>query len=287
MSALNWEPERLRAQLHSVEPGFQLEILATVDSSNSELMRRARAGNCQPTLLIAQTQSAGRGRLGRQWHSASAQQAGRSLTFSLGLALPLRDWSGLSLAVGVCIAKCLERRADAAIPALIGLKWPNDLWWQERKLAGILIETAACGPALYVVVGVGVNIAVPEVPGIEQPMAALNEFAPGVDAAQALLGLPPGNRTPTPQEAEACRPFLERQVEFVAPDLIVLLGGSAANHVLGLAEGIMRLRGRWQEVTFGAHSCQAIATLHPAYLLRTPAAKRQAWRDLLSLKSAL
>ncbi len=189
MRALNWEAERLLAQLQNIDSGFRLEILASVDSTNSELMRRARGGNCQPTLLVAQTQTAGRGRLGRQWHSANAQQTGQSLTFSIGRALPMRDWSGLSLAVGVCIAQCLEPRTDAAKAALIGLKWPNDLWWQERKLAGILIETMACGPDLYVVVGVGVNIAVPELPGIEQPVAALDEFAPGVDAAQALLGL--------------------------------------------------------------------------------------------------
>ena len=187
MRALNREAERLLAQLQNIDSGFRLEILASVDSTNSELMRRARGGNCQPTLLVAQTQTAGRGRLGRQWHSASAQQTGQSLTFSIGRALPMRDWSGLSLAVGVCIAQCLEPRTDAAKAALIGLKWPNDLWWQERKLAGILIETMACGPDLYVVVGVGVNIAVPEAPDIGQAVAGLEEFAPGLDAAQALL----------------------------------------------------------------------------------------------------
>ena len=189
ISVLNWDAERLQAQLQNVDPGFRLEILASVDSSNSELMRRARAGNCPPTLLVAQTQSAGRGRLGRQWHSANAQQAGQSLTFSMGRVLPMRDWSGLSLAVGVCIAQCLEPRTGADKAALIGLKWPNDLWWQERKLAGILIETTAHGPDIYVVVGVGVNIAVPEAPGIAQAVAGLEEFAPDADAAQVMLRL--------------------------------------------------------------------------------------------------
>ena len=98
---------------------------------------------------------------------------------------------------------------------------------------------------------------------------------------------PPGNRTPTPQEAEVCRPFLERQVALVAPRLIVLLGGAAAKHVLGASEGILRLRGQLREVAIAGRSVRAIATLHPAYLLRTPAAKRLAWRDLLLIRAAL
>lgn len=98
---------------------------------------------------------------------------------------------------------------------------------------------------------------------------------------------PPGNRTPTPQEAQVCRPFLERQVELVGPDIVVLLGGAAAKHLLETAEGIMRVRGKWRQITLGQHQARAIATLHPAYLLRTPAAKRLAWHDLLAIKSAL
>jgi uracil-DNA glycosylase len=98
---------------------------------------------------------------------------------------------------------------------------------------------------------------------------------------------PPGNRTPTPQEAQVCRPFLERQVELVAPDIVVLLGGAAAKHVLEVAEGIMRIRGKWRDVEIGAVRVRAMATLHPAYLLRTPAAKRLAWRDLLAIASEL
>ena len=84
-----------------------------------------------------------------------------------------------------------------------------------------------------------------------------------------------------------CRPFLERQVELVAPDLVLLLGGAAANHIFGVTEGIMRIRGKWRDVTIGTRTVRAIATLHPAYLLRTAAAKRLAWRDLLAVKAAL
>ncbi|WP_244438651.1 uracil-DNA glycosylase [Hyphomicrobium nitrativorans] len=84
-----------------------------------------------------------------------------------------------------------------------------------------------------------------------------------------------------------CRPFLERQMELVAPDVVLLLGGAAAKQVLGVTEGIMRLRGRWREIENGGRAIRTMATLHPAYLLRTPAAKRQAWRDLQAVRAAL
>jgi uracil-DNA glycosylase family 4 len=98
---------------------------------------------------------------------------------------------------------------------------------------------------------------------------------------------PPGNRTPTPQEVQACQPFLDRQIELVAPDIMVLLGGAAAKQVLATEEGIMKLRGKWRSYQSGERSIRTMATLHPAFLLRTPAAKRQAWRDLLLIKAAL
>lgn len=98
---------------------------------------------------------------------------------------------------------------------------------------------------------------------------------------------PPGNRTPTPQETQVCRPFLERQIALVEPDILLLLGGAAAKAVLDTEEGIMKLRGKWREATLGGRTLRAMATLHPAYLLRTPAAKRSAWRDLLAVKTVL
>lgn len=110
---------------------------------------------------------------------------------------------------------------------------------------------------------------------------------------------PPGNRTPSPQEALACRPFLVRQIELVAPRIIVALGGAAAKHLLEATEGIMRLRGKWRSLAPSILSdlaegggpskqeIQVLATLHPAYLLRTPAAKRMAWQDLLAIRREL
>jgi uracil-DNA glycosylase len=122
---------------------------------------------------------------------------------------------------------------------------------------------------------------------LDKMLAAIGRTEQDVHIANIVYWRPPGNRTPTPQEAQICRPFLERQVELVAPDVIVLLGGAAAKHILDVAEGIMRVRGKWREIEIGAHKTRAIATLHPAYLLRTPIAKRLAWRDLLTIADVL
>jgi uracil-DNA glycosylase len=98
---------------------------------------------------------------------------------------------------------------------------------------------------------------------------------------------PPGNRTPTPEEILSCAPFLRRQIELLSPDIIVLLGNAAAKSMLGTSQGIMRLRGKWLTYESGGRDIPVIATLHPAYLLRNPAEKRLAWRDMLMIKQAL
>ena len=122
---------------------------------------------------------------------------------------------------------------------------------------------------------------------LDRMLAAIGLAESDVHITNIVYWRPPGNRTPTPQEAQVCRPFLERQVELVAPELVLLLGGAAAKHLLDVTDGIMRLRGRWRRLALGSHQALAIATLHPAYLLRSPADKRKAWRDLLALKAAL
>lgn len=174
---LRWPAEAIWEAVAPTLPGFTVEVLPEIDSTNTELMRRARAGQLEPVLLVAETQTAGRGRLGRQWNSGNA--AGDVLMFSLGLPLHMADWSGLSLAVGVSVAQSLHPE--------LRLKWPNDLWWQDRKLAGILIETTQVGELRYAVIGVGLNIAPRGVTGLATPPAWLQELAPGVDAPQALL----------------------------------------------------------------------------------------------------
>jgi len=211
---IQWHAEAIWEQVAPSLPGFSVEILPEIDSTNSELMRRARAGQTEPVLLVAEHQTAGRGRLGRLWMSASAATgkahfaagppqdalnrlavspasekapvagsdplSGGSwgLTFSLGLSLRPSDWSGLSLAVGLSLAQSLHPE--------VRLKWPNDLWWQERKLGGILIETASVGDLRYAVIGVGINIVAPDGAGLRTPPTGLNEILPGVAAPEVL-----------------------------------------------------------------------------------------------------
>jgi len=172
---IRWPAEAIWEAVEPLLPGFTVEILPQVDSTNSELMRRARTGQAEPTLLIAETQTAGRGRLGRSWRGAP----GECLMFSLALPLAPLNWSGLSLAVGVSVAESLH-------PA-IQLKWPNDLWWQERKLAGILIETAVFGSQRHAVIGIGINITPPQdLDGLNTPPVGLQTLLPGIDASAAL-----------------------------------------------------------------------------------------------------
>lgn len=122
---------------------------------------------------------------------------------------------------------------------------------------------------------------------LDKMLAAIGLQEEDVHITNIVYWRPPGNRTPTPQEAQVCRPFLERQIELVAPKVIALLGGAAAKHLLDVTDGIMRIRGKRRALLVGTHDAQAMATLHPAYLLRTPAAKRLAWRDLLAIKALL
>lgn len=98
---------------------------------------------------------------------------------------------------------------------------------------------------------------------------------------------PPGNRTPTPEEAAICAPFLVRHIELQQPKVLVLLGGTPVKHVLQLDDGITRTRGKWGTYRSKAGDIPALPMFHPAYLLRQPSAKRQTWQDLLSLKAKL
>jgi DNA polymerase len=122
---------------------------------------------------------------------------------------------------------------------------------------------------------------------LDKMLAAIGLGENDVHVTNVVYWRPPGNRTPTPQEVQVCRPFIERQIELVAPDVVMTLGGPAATALLGVEGGIMRARGRWRELTVGARTVPAMPTLHPAYLLRTPLAKRQAWRDLLAVQERL
>ncbi|TSE27039.1 biotin--[acetyl-CoA-carboxylase] ligase [Tepidimonas aquatica] len=156
--------EALWQALVPFEPGLTVEVVPHIDSTNAELLRRARAGQAAPTVLAALTQTAGRGRRGRPWVTVP----GASLAFSVGLPMAPAQWAGLSLAVGVAVV--------SALPPGVRLKWPNDLWWHGRKLGGILIETAALPDMQprYAVIGLGLNLHTPQLP----PEAALDALPP-------------------------------------------------------------------------------------------------------------
>jgi BirA family biotin operon repressor/biotin-[acetyl-CoA-carboxylase] ligase len=208
-------------------------------------MRRARLGQADPVLLVAQEQTAGRGRLGRQWQS----RAGDSLTFSLGLSLAPADWAGLSLAVGICLA-------DALHPD-IRLKWPNDLWLADRKLGGILIETASSAAAgqgnrRYAVVGVGINVAPRPPEGLSTPPAALRELLPEMDAPQALLAVAePLVRTLQAFEAFGFAPF---QARFNARDALRERAVALSDGTAGSAHGVSETGALLVHTAHGMHA---------------------------------
>ncbi len=115
---------------------------------------------------------------------------------------------------------------------------------------------------------------------LDKMLAAIGLDRSKVYIANVVPWRPPGNRTPTPLETAVCLPFTRRQIELVHPKILVCLGAASAQTLLGGKEGIMRLRGRWFDYAAGAETIKAIATLHPAYLLRQPSQKKLAWQDL-------
>ena len=190
-----WPAEDIWQSCVPLLPTLTVEVLKEVDSTNSELMRRASVGQTDPVLLVAESQTAGRGRLGRQWHG----QVGDALTFSLGLKLHPVDWSGLSLAVGLAVVQSLDPQGTLGL----GLKWPNDVWvsrapQQWAKLAGILIETAVTHQQdRYCVIGVGVNMVAPQAHdlsitaiGLQEHLAEAAANAPDKEQTMALTTAP-------------------------------------------------------------------------------------------------
>ena len=207
-----WPAEDIWQSCVPLLPALTVEVLKEVDSTNSELMRRARAGQTDSVFLVAESQTAGRGRLGRQWHA----QAGDALTFSLGLMLHPADWSGLSLAVGLSVVESLDPQGALGL----GLKWPNDIWVLHTpkhwtKLAGILIETATTQKdERYCVIGVGINIAKPNAQDLSIPgigLRDLSEEAAAKTSATEAVFAPPA----APQAlALIARPLLAAVLAF-------------------------------------------------------------------------
>ena len=124
---------------------------------------------------------------------------------------------------------------------------------------------------------------------LDRMLAGIGHDRTSVYISNILFWRPPGNRTPTGDEIAACLPFVERHIELVDPAYLVLMGGSSAKTLLARSEGILKLRGHWYHYQHAGlpRPIPALASLHPAYLLRQPAQKRLAWRDLLSLHEAV
>ncbi len=219
---LSWGAEALWRQLEPLLPGLSVEVVARAESTNTQLLERARrvggqrdtpitqpgaldarragdevtphgrrSADTQPCLLVAEHQTRGRGRLGRDWVALP----GASLTFSLALPYAPHDWSGLSLAVGVALADAIEP-ADRGASPRIGLKWPNDLWLLDapgrgRKLGGVLIETVAIGPRRMCVIGVGLNVLPQADEGLSSGYACVQELDPRVTAPRLLARVAP------------------------------------------------------------------------------------------------
>ena len=233
-----WFEDRIAAAVAPLLPGFTVEAVAEIDSTNTELMRRARAGRVEPVLLVAERQTAGRGRLGRPWQSAQQrEEAAASLTFSLGLPFAPADWSGLSLAVGVSVAESLDPSGEHRI----GLKWPNDVWVDDRKLAGILIETALPHTGRpdaqrYLVIGIGINVGAREADGMRTPPAWVRQWRPDATAPDVLRELvEPLVRSVRAFEAQGFAQFAER---FAARDVLRGREVALSDGTAGVCEGV-------------------------------------------------
>lgn len=229
----SWRAQALQEALAAIRPGITVEVRTQVESTNTALVERARAGDATPCLLVAEHQSRGRGRLGRTWQS----RPGASLTFSLGLPLAPHDWSGLSLAVGLALADAIDPPRAGHAPRL-GLKWPNDLLVidrrGDRKAGGILIETVAAGAARVAVVGVGLNLAPQPLDAPSTGYGWLGEVDPALDAPAALARLAPALlRALLAFERDGFAPLRER---YAARDR--LAGRAVTTTLPGLPAGV-------------------------------------------------
>jgi len=315
---LRWEAESLWQQLVPLLPHVSVEVVARCESTNSTLIERARqaggdpeapvtlpgelgpaevagaglgarlgrdftphgrrGGDADPCLLVAEQQTRGRGRLGRSWLAAP----GASLTFSLALPLAPRDWSGLSLAIGLAMADALDPPAARVQGApRIALKWPNDLWLvpaadgDERasepaavaqpvggaKLGGILVETVSVGRRRLCVVGIGLNVE-PLPPSLADGLVAGHACLRSLDPLATAPGVlariaPPLVRALLAFERDGFAPLLAR---YAARDLLRgrEVTTTLAHAASGVAEGVdaqgalvLRVGGERQRIVSG------------------------------------
>lgn len=255
---LQWlDADLIRAGLVAARGDLHIEILDHAASSNALLLQRAAQGAASGTLLAVEWQSAGRGRLGRTWHSG----LGDALTFSLlwRFESGLAALSGLSLAVGVAMMRALDELGVRGA----GLKWPNDVLLDDGKLAGILLEAQGdmLGPSA-VVIGIGINLSVPHAlhERINQAvsgLASLDMHAPERNLVLAvsskhlvavLREFAGRGFAPLREEWESRHVFQRRRVKLLLPD-----GSQVAGTVLGVTEeGALRLETGQGEQVFNA-----------------------------------
>ena len=216
-------------------PGISIEVLPQLNSTNSELMERARQGQLFPTVLVAERQTAGRGRMGKVWQSQ--QQAGASLTFSIGLPWQSPHLSGLSLVVGYSIAQALDPLQHMGLQ----LKWPNDIWVNRHKLGGILIELCSQGQHKYVVIGIGINIMQP--PALPSdanrhamPPTWLQAHLPHITAGMALQQIVPTVLQQLQEFAQLG--FAPWQEQFATRDALLHQPVWLTNGMQGVAQGV-------------------------------------------------
>lgn len=188
----NWPAESIWEQIQPVWPDFTIDIVSQTDSTNTQLLQRIRSGQTAPVMLVAETQTAGRGRMGKAW----ASQAGDTLMFSL--AAPLNpEQHGLSLVLGCAVINALD-----TIGQKLKIKWPNDIWYAQpdpntgqnlwHKLVGILVETVLYGRQRYAVIGIGINInPPPQQSTYHTPPGYLKQLDPRWDAPSALACVAP------------------------------------------------------------------------------------------------
>lgn len=240
-TAGHWGVQALWEQVSPLLPGLSIEVVERIGSTNVELADRlrmashsargrdSRADDLRPALLVAVQQTQGRGRLGRGWLA----QPQASLTFSLSVPIARADWSGLSLAVGLALARALDPTGQA-----IGLKWPNDLWRRDgsqRKLGGVLIEALPVGEQRVAVIGIGLNV---QPLPLSERFAALSEFLPQPTPPSVLAAV-------LPPLAQALQSFEQQGFAGIAADYarLDLLRGEQVTTTdpacpEGLAEGV-------------------------------------------------
>ena len=206
-----WPVADIYPHLRSLNPDFEIIILGEIDSTNTQLLNRLHQGETTPTILVAENQTAGKGRMGKTWYATP----GHSLTFSILVPTTPENTGWLALVCGCALLNTLQKTLPSKQTNHLKIKWPNDIWCkpsphtQWHKLAGILIETATIKQQRYAVVGIGINInPLPNHPDhntSQTPRAALAQIGFLWDVPTAFANI-------TPEIAQAVYNFKKEEI---------------------------------------------------------------------------